>query len=110
MNQLLVDSTLLPKFSVNLFLTNILYFRYKRYFFPSGLAEPDTSVLDRLGMSFHLYSPFLKLDHATYLNFIRECTASFAQPYSISDGDFENDALGDLPWYVILTAIAAASR
>ena len=75
----------------------------------SGLAEPDTSVLDRLGMSFHLYSPFLKLDHATYLNFIRECTASFAQPYSISDGDFENDALGDLPWYAILTAMAAPS-
>ena len=75
----------------------------------SGLAAPDTSALDRLGMSFHLYSPFLKLDHATYLNFIRECTASFAQPYSISDGDFENDALGDLPWYAILTAMAAPS-
>ena len=75
----------------------------------SGLAEPDTSALDRLGMSFHLYSPFLKLDYATYLNFIRESTASFAQPYSISDGDFENDALGDLPWYAILTAMAAPS-
>lgn len=75
----------------------------------SGLAEPDTSALDRLGMSFHLYSPFLKLDHATYLNFIRESTALFAQPYSISDGDFENDALGDLPWYAILTAMVAPS-
>jgi len=75
----------------------------------SGLAEPDTSALDRLGMSFHLYSPFLKLDHATYLNFIRESTALFAQPYSTSDGDFENDALGDLPWYAILTAMVAPS-
>jgi len=75
----------------------------------SGLAEPDPSALDRLGMSFHLYSPFLKLDHATYLNFIRESTALFAQPYSTSDGDFENDALGDLPWYAILTAMVAPS-
>jgi hypothetical protein len=75
----------------------------------SGLAEPNTSALDRLGMSFHLYSPFLKLDHATYLNFIREGTALFAQPYSISDGDFENDALGDLPWYAILTPMVAPS-
>jgi hypothetical protein len=75
----------------------------------SGLAEPNTSALDRLGMSFHLYSPFLKLDHATYLNFIREGTALFAQPYSISDGDFENDALGDLPWYAILAAMVAPS-
>ena len=74
-----------------------------------GLAELDKSAMDRLGMSFHLYSPLLKLDHATYLNFVRESTDLFAQPYSLNDRVFENERIENLPWYALLTAIVTPS-
>jgi len=73
----------------------------------STFVGQDEPAMDRVFLSVYLSSPLAKLDHALYLNVMRENTALFTKPYSLNDRDFENERMEDLPWYAILTSMAA---